>query len=171
MSSQPIVILQTMAVPVWATITQYKKVVIWWKSLQRIDWRKVACYFHSLWGCDVSSTAEPLVYFCICPSRYSLKCFLNNARHMLSLIPFNSSLWRTEVNFGQQCGAEIFRMNESLSPTPTESSIAVIEGGSAVCVPVCLKFKHLFSWMSLGLVFISVLCTATACVDPQRCQC
>lgn len=51
-------------------------------------------------------------------------------------------MWRTEVNFGQQHGADI-RMNESLSPIPTESSIAVIEGGSALCVPVFLKLKVL----------------------------
>lgn len=42
----------------------------------------------------------------------------------------------------------------SVSPIPTKSSVAAVEVGSVMSLPMCLTFRILvFSCMSLGLVF------------------
>lgn len=142
-SSQPIVILQTTASPVGATRIQYKEVVIWWKKVSsKHKLEKVSCYFCCLREYDISRAAEPLLFFCIYPSRYSLKC-LNHLAQMISysiqliiVVKNKSKLWST-------AWSREIRMNVSVSPMPTKSSIAAIEVGSALGLPICLKFRIL----------------------------
>lgn len=58
----------------------------------------------------------------------------------------------------------------SISPIPTKSSVAAVEVGSVMSLPMRLTFRILvFSRISLGLVFDSFPCTAAAVVVLSLC--